>query len=123
MVRNCSIASGLGILLFASILSPAQKATPIRVGSSPVGVPAATPLSADGSILGLVEGVIHFCGELNPKSVSTYKRFQQVLTVGQSANTISQARKSDGYEDAYGKVTKELRELPAKEALSECDAH
>lgn len=122
MVRNCSIASGLGILLFASILSPAQTATPIRVGSSPVGVPAST-LSADSSILGLVEGVIHFCGELNPKSVSTYKRFQELLTVGQSAKAISQARDSEAYEDAYGKVSKELKALPVKEALSECNAH
>jgi hypothetical protein len=108
MRKKCFIVSCFGVCLLLSTVSPAAKA------------PAT---SSGGDILGLVEGVLHFCNKVNPNSASSYKAVDQLFTIGQSAKAIARVRNSDAYEGAYQQVTKELKALPASEALATRNAH
>ena len=110
MLKYFFIVGCFGAFLLHPVLSPAQKA------------PANANASA-GQLLGMVEGVVHFCDKVNPQSASAYRQVDQLFTNGQSAKTLAQVRNADAYEGAFSQIDKQLRALPAKEASAVCNAH
>jgi hypothetical protein len=113
MVKKISIVAGFGAFLLVSSLAPAQKTqkTP------------STSTSSDGTVLGVLDGVVSFCAKVSPGSASTYRELSQFITNGQSAQAVTQVRDSDLYQKAYQQVGKDLKTLSANDAVAACNAH
>ena len=112
MVKKISIVAGFGAFLLVSSLAPAQK-TP----------KPSTSTSSDGTVLGVLDGVVSFCAKVSPGSASTYRELSQFITNGQSAQAVTQVRDSDLYQKAYQQVGKDLKTLSANDAVAACNAH
>jgi hypothetical protein len=105
-----SVVSCLGAFLLLTMPSPAKTAP-------------ASATSSDGQLLGMIEGVVHFCDHANSRSASSYKLVDQLFTSGQSAKALAHVRNADPYESAFAQIDKQLKALPAQEALAVCNAH
>ena len=76
--------------------------------------------SNPGSLLGGVEGIIKFCGQVEPESVYRFEQFDQIFVNGPDKGLITQIRTSDAYKDAFDQVIKQLKALPRDEASDAC---
>ena len=85
--------------------------------------PAATvPATPDAATLGVLEGVINFCGKVNPAAANTYHQIGTQLTSGLTANAVTQLRNSKDYQNAQSKISEVLSELSTKQAIAACTA-
>lgn len=106
MVKKISLVSCVVALLFLSLLAPAQTAP------APISAPA----------LGVLEGMLNFCGKVNPKSADKYNEMLKPLTKDQSADTLAELRNSQEYKDSLDQISKQLEALSTKDALATCKA-
>jgi len=107
MMKKISFVSGIGAFLFLSLLAPAQTAT--------------THLSAPA--LGTFEGMLSFCGKVNPQSADKYNELVKNLTKDQTADALAEMRNSQEYKDSLDQISAQLGELSNKDALETCKVH
>ena len=107
MAKKISIVSVAGTFLALSLLTPAQTAP------KPISAPA----------LGVFEGMLNFCGKVNPQSADKYKEMAKSLTKDQPAAALAEIRDSREYKDSAGQIGKKLGAMSTKEALATCNAH
>jgi len=98
--------SGAAAFLILSLLAPAQTA------------PA--PLNAHA--LGALEGMLDFCGKVNPQSSDKYEELGKQLTKDQTAKAVAETRNSQEYKDSRDQASKGLEALSTREALVTCKA-
>lgn len=104
MVRKISILSSASVFLVLSLLAPAQTA----------------PATPNDSILGTLEGVLDFCGKVNPTASSTYQQLDALLTNGLTPASVTQSRKNQDYKNSHAKISQQLGELSKKQAVDSC---
>ena len=108
MIKKIPFVSTIGAFLILSVLAPAQTAP--------------TPARLSAPALGVLEGMLDFCGKVNPQSADKYKEIRKNLTKDQAAGAVDKMRNSQEYKDSVDQVTKQLAALPTKEASATCQA-
>ena len=115
MLKKISIVGVFGTFLFVSTLAPAQK--------TQKGQQAPTTSSDGSSLLGMVEGVVNFCGKVSLGSASGYTQIDQLFTQGQSKDALEQMRGNSGYKSSSNQVKTQLQALSPANALATCNAN
>jgi len=79
---------------------------------------AELPMSPEA--LGQVEGVLSFCGRVDPGTKPRYEQQAQMVRGGATSEEIDAARKVDGYRQAYDGVSEQLSKLDPAAAIKTC---
>src|SRR5271165_1366303 len=82
---------------------------------APGAEPAPNPQS-----LGIVEGILNKCAELDPPHAAEYRDQVKMVTQDASEKTVAELRSSDEYKQAYDSITDSLAKVAAKDAVKAC---
>jgi hypothetical protein len=104
MMKKISFVSGIGAFLFLSLLLPAQTA----------------PAQLSGPTLGTLEGMLKFCGKVNPQAADKYQDMIKRLTKDQPEDKLAELRDSQEYKDSLDQIGKQLGELSTEDAIATC---
>jgi hypothetical protein len=70
--------------------------------------------------LGLVEGLLDSCSQMNPKSAAVLKKQRERLIQGVSEKDLAKLRASDKYKDTYKSIGDQLEKVSKDEAAEAC---
>jgi hypothetical protein len=76
------------------------------------------PLSREA--LGRAEAIVAFCSRIIPEQAQQYAQPGKALVAGVPKEELSDARKSQEYEDAFQATTADLEKVDATQAKSAC---
>jgi hypothetical protein len=80
------------------------------------------PAPPSAQTLGMMEGIVNRCAQVDPKAATRYKEQLKFLTQGASEKTVDEIRKSDEYKQAYDSATDMIGKVPEQEAIRACTA-
>ena len=99
-----------------------MRSSPILALCAALTVPqlalADLPLSREA--LGHIEAIVAFCSKINPEQAQRYAQPGKALLASVPNEELSEARKSQDYEDAFHATTAELEKMDASQAMKAC---
>jgi hypothetical protein len=78
------------------------------------------PVRPSGKELGMAEGILSKCAQVDPRDAARYRQQVQMITQGVSAKVVAEVRKSDEYQQAYDAITESLSQVSEENALKAC---
>jgi hypothetical protein len=81
---------------------------------------AAEPARPSGQALGMVEGILGKCAQVDPADAARYRQQVQLVTQGASAKVVAEVRRSDEYQQSYDAVTESLSQVSDEDAIKAC---
>ncbi len=94
-----------------------------------LGVALAIPQLATATLpmpsehLGQVEGILDYCGKVNPEAASKYKELKKLMDGDASANELSEARAKKEYKDSYKDISDQFAKLSKEGVIKQCTAY
>jgi hypothetical protein len=81
---------------------------------------AQEPSAPNPQTLGLIEGVLDKCAELDPAHAADYHAQVKMISQDASEKVISEIRKSEAYLQAYEAAVESIAAIDAKDAKKKC---
>lgn len=78
------------------------------------------PARPSGQALGMVEGILSKCAQVDPADAARYRQQVQSITRGVSAKVVAEVRKSDEYQQSYDAITESLSQVSEEDAIKAC---
>jgi hypothetical protein len=94
-----------------------------------LGVALAIPQLATATVpmpaqhLGQIEGILDYCGKVNPEGASKYKELKKLMDGDASANQLAEARAKKEYKDSYKDITDQFAKLPKESVVKQCTTY
>jgi hypothetical protein len=70
--------------------------------------------------LGITEGVLHYCGSVDPKAAGQLQQKAKDLVQGLSEDEVAKLRESEEYRAAYDSIGEMLTAAPGQKAVQAC---
>lgn len=81
---------------------------------------AGEPARPSGQTLGMVEGILSKCAQVDPTDAARYRQQVQMITQGVSAKVAAEVRKSDEYQQSFDAITESLSQVSDADAIQAC---
>jgi hypothetical protein len=81
---------------------------------------AEEPARPSGQALGMVEGILSKCAQIDPRDAARYRQQVKMVTQGVSAKVVAEVRKSDEYQQSYDAITESLSQVSDEDAIKAC---
>ena len=81
---------------------------------------AAEPTAPNPQSLGMVEGILNKCAELDAPHAAEYRDQVKMVTQDASEKAVAEARSSDEYKKAYDAIMDSLAKVGARDAVKAC---
>jgi hypothetical protein len=83
---------------------------------------AGEPAAPNAQALGMAEGILNRCAQIDPVAANRYRQKLELLTQGASEETVAKVRKSDEYKQAYDSIVDSLGQVDEHDAQRACTA-
>jgi hypothetical protein len=84
---------------------------------------AVAKLPMPSNSFGKLEGILDFCANADPQAASKYQERKKLVAGDASEQEVTEARKTQEYNDGYQTISEELAKLPKEQAAKACTAY
>jgi hypothetical protein len=81
---------------------------------------AEEPAAPSGQTLGMIEGILKKCAEIDPAHAAQYRDQVKIATQDASEKSLSEVRSSEDYKKAYESIAGSLDAVSEADALKAC---
>jgi len=79
------------------------------------------PQPVNGQALGMMEGILDKCAQVDTKAAADYRQRVAMLTQGASEDAVAEIRQSDEYKRSYASITESLAQVSEPEVMQACN--